>query len=397
MATIFIQEPSPAGARAPQWRAFLEMGFRPLYLAGCFWAALSVALWVYAPQWLRGLMPGLYWHAHEMLWGFVATIAVGFLLTAAGNWTGANPLQGRPLGWLALLWIVARIAYLLPGAIPFWAGAVAESAFFVMAAVALGKVIFPAPAKRNYGVPGLVGGLGLFNLLFLLAVWQGSHELLMQFFNAGLLCMAVIAILIARRVIPFFASRGIPGLEVPLLAGSGRAQLAAGGLAIAFIMLDRPAAAGIALAVAGLIALFQVMAWKPWAVLRKPILWILYVGYTALGIGLLAAAFHFLGAQSMRAVWSVHIIGVAGFSVLIIGMVTRTALGHLGRPLQTDRSMVVSYVLIILAALLRLAALAPTSYSLPFLHSAALAWVLGFGLYLWRFLPWMVRPRADGR
>ena len=46
-------------------------------------------------------------------------------------------------------------------------------------------------------------------------------------------------------------------------------------------------------------------------------------------------------------------IGVAGFSVAILGMVTRTALGHLGRPLQTDRSMVLSYALIILAALLR--------------------------------------------
>ncbi|MFA7558265.1 MAG: NnrS family protein, partial [Hydrogenophaga sp.] len=38
-----IEEPGGARRAAPQWGAFLELGFRPLYLAGCAWAALSVA------------------------------------------------------------------------------------------------------------------------------------------------------------------------------------------------------------------------------------------------------------------------------------------------------------------------------------------------------------------
>ena len=61
---------------------------------------------------------------------------------------------------------------------------------------------------------------------------------------------------------------------------------------------------------------------------------------------------------------------------MILGMVTRTALGHLGRPLQTDRSMVLSYALIILAALLRLAALLPSSAVTGLLHASATAWAL---------------------
>ena len=80
-----------------------------------------------------------------------------------------------------------------------------------------------------------------------------------------------------------------------------------------------------------MIALVQVLAWKPWAVRRVPLLWILYLGYAALGVGLLVAAAHASG-WVLRAAWPVHVIGVSGFSVLIIGMVTRTALGHLGRP-----------------------------------------------------------------
>jgi uncharacterized protein involved in response to NO len=96
-----------------------------------------------------------------------------------------------------------------------------------------------------------------------------------------------------------------------------------------------------------------------------------------------------------RLAWPVHVIGVLGFAVLIMGMVTRTALGHLGRPLRTDASMVTAYGLVITAAVLRLLALWPTALSLAALHASALAWVLGFGLYLWRFVPLLVRPRAD--
>src|SRR5690606_36249876 len=91
---VSLHEPGEPPSSGPQLKAFLELGFRPLYIAGCAWALLSVALWVYAPQWLSAPLGGVAWHAHEMLWGFVATIAVGFLLTASATWTGINPLQG---------------------------------------------------------------------------------------------------------------------------------------------------------------------------------------------------------------------------------------------------------------------------------------------------------------
>jgi uncharacterized protein involved in response to NO len=96
-------------ASRPQWRAFLTLGFRPLYFAGCAWAAVAIAIWIFAPALIGQPLSGLAWHAHEMLWGFVATIAVGFLLTASANWTKINPLHGWPLGLLALIWLVARI------------------------------------------------------------------------------------------------------------------------------------------------------------------------------------------------------------------------------------------------------------------------------------------------
>ncbi|SEB13886.1 uncharacterized protein involved in response to NO [Variovorax sp. YR216] len=56
-----IQEPDAVPTLPPQWSAFLELGFRPLYIAGCFWAAVSVALWVFVPELLKGRMPGVFW------------------------------------------------------------------------------------------------------------------------------------------------------------------------------------------------------------------------------------------------------------------------------------------------------------------------------------------------
>ncbi|WP_370680725.1 NnrS family protein [Comamonas sp. GB3 AK4-5] len=389
-----IEEPRAAPQPAPEWKAFMAMGFRPLYLAGCLWAALSVALWVYAPQWLTGQLGGVLWHAHEMLWAFVATIAVGFLLTAAGNWTGRNPLEGKPLAALCALWCLARIAFLLPGMPALVLGAAAELLFFAGAAVALGRVIYATRSRRNYGLPLLLLGLAVVDGLYLWAAWQGDYGLLMQRFYAGLLCMAIIALLIARRVIPFFAMRAVAGLDIPMLGGSGPWQLGASGLALVCLLLGWQPGLALGLAVAGLLTLWQLLAWKPWAVRKVPLLWVLYLGHAGLGVGLLVAAAQAAG-WVLRLAWPVHVIGVAGFAVLIMGMVTRTALGHLGRPLRSDASMVAAYGLVIAAAVLRLLALWPTALSLAALHASALAWVLGFGLYLWRFAPLLIRPRVD--
>ncbi|AZS79455.1 NnrS family protein [Achromobacter spanius] len=406
-------DPAPRRPR-PQWRAFTEMSFRPLYLMGCFWALASVWLWVHAPARIAGVLGGVFWHAHEMLWGFVATIAVGFLLTAGANWTGKNPLRGNALAMLCLLWLVARVAYLVPGHPAFLIACLADTGFFLWGAAALARVVWVSRNRRNAGVPVLLLGLAGTHALYMWAALQGDYVALMRYFNAGLLCMAVLTLLIARRVMPFFAQRAVAGLNIPAHTRSGHWQLATGLAAIACLLAGQANLAAAALAATGLIALAQWVSWKPWAVRRVPLLWVLYAGYFGLGVGLLVGAAYlatplanplavpagnpldtpWLGIV-IRPAWPAHVIGVAGFSVLILGMVTRTALGHLGRPLQTDRAMVTSFVLMILAALLRLAALLPTAAAIGLLHAATLAWVLALGLYLWRFLPMMIRPRAD--
>lgn len=378
---------------APSLTAFLELGFRPLYMAGMAWAIIAIAIWVYVPQSLLGTLHGIAWHAHEMLWGFVATIAVGFLMTAGANWTGINPLYGGALGFTCVLWVIARIAFLFGTGKVFWVGFAAELGFFTIAALALMRAVARSRNVRNYAVPWLMIGLAVADASYLHSAFRGDHVLMMQRFNSGLLVMAMIALLVARRVIPFFAMRALPELKIPLRMRTGQLQLAACAAAILFVLASWQIAAAWALGMAGALSLWQVASWKPYAVRGKPLLWILYLGHAGLGAGLLFAACSALGAN-LSAVLTTHIIAMAGFSVLIIGMTTRTALGHLGRPLIADRNMVASYVLILMATILRLAAINPSAVSPLLLELAAAAWIAAFALCLWRFTPLLIRPKV---
>ena len=308
-----IQEPERKASQrpSPELAAFLDMGFRPLYSAGTFWAVASIGLWIFAPRLVTGVLAGPAWHAHEMLWGFVATMAAGFLMTAGATWTGINPMQGKTLALACVLWAVARVGFLVPSPIGFAIAAASESAFFALAALALGRAVYKSRNRRNYAVPWLLLALGVADGLFLMAAFQGNYALLMLRFEAGLLCMALIALLVGRRVIPFFAMKAVEGLQIPLHARSGLWQLAAGASAIAFALLQWSDALALALVVTAFISWWQVIEWKPLAVRNRPILWILYLGHACLGAGLLLAALHATGSIE-RAAIHIHVLAIGG-------------------------------------------------------------------------------------
>lgn len=107
MAIVGITDPS----RAPRNWAPFALAFRPFFLLAGIGAVILVSLWGYV--FARGAAGAGYygfigWHSHEMLFGYTAAVIVGFLLTAARNWTGVQTLRGAPLVWLALLWLAAR-------------------------------------------------------------------------------------------------------------------------------------------------------------------------------------------------------------------------------------------------------------------------------------------------
>ena len=112
--------------------AIFSYGFRPFFLGGATWAALSVALWL--PQYFGELsLPTAFnpldWHIHEMIYGYVAATIAGFLLTAIPNWTGRLPVNGYPLAGLFALWLAGRVAIAGSAVWGQWIAAAIDVAF----------------------------------------------------------------------------------------------------------------------------------------------------------------------------------------------------------------------------------------------------------------------------
>jgi uncharacterized protein involved in response to NO len=389
---------SPVKAAPPQATdlPLLRLGFRPFYLAGALLAALTVPLWVamflgHAP--VAPLLPALLWHAHEMLFGFAAAIIVGFLMTAGKAWTGLATPRGATLGALASLWLAARIASVTG---PYALYAVLDLALLPLVAALLVRLFLRAGNHRNLPMGLILALLACANLAFHLAVTGVLNVPAVTPLYAGLALIVMIESVIAGRVIPSFTMAVTPGLKLRTRAWTERVTLGATALGLALWVFAPASVAGLfMLALASVLHVIRLGAWRPVVTVKRPILWILHAAYAWIPVGLGLLALAQIGMVPVSA--GVHALAVGATGGLIIGMITRTARGHTGRPIQASAPEVLAYALVMGAAVLRvlLPLLAPSLY-VASLVAAALAWSAAFSIYLWIFTPWLMRTRLDG-
>lgn len=395
MTDIPLQEPHPFTSARPSLAAWLAMAFRPFYLLGALLAVLAVPYWAVT---LRGApaLPGVWWHAHEMVWGFGGAIVVGFLHTAVASWTGQPPLRGARLGLLVLLWLATRLCWFF-GEGAFFVGAGAALAFLLLAAFWLARSVLVARNRRNYVVPLLLLLFAGFEAGFFCTVQGKLAGGPLAWLDAGTLWLAGMIFFLGMRVIAFFTSRalGLPQVPNPTWVQVGTV---AGGFALALaVTLGAPAPliAALSVTVAG-IALRQSGRWLHRAIWTNPMVWILHLGFALTALGVLAygiAAF----VPSWRSA-AVHLLTVGGIGSMTLGMMTRTALGHTGgHPNRTPRGLNSAFLVLLAAVLLRELAAFPSAGDIIFLHASAFAFALAYIIYLWRFVPRLVRPRPDGR
>ena len=391
---IFGQTPA---APAPYGAPWLRLAFRPFYLGAALLAAVIVPLWAAvflgATTWVPTPSP-LLWHAHEMLFGFAIAVIVGFLMTAGKTWTGLATPRGPVLGFLILLWLSARVASLIA---PYAAFAVLDLALLPIVGFIFLRLLIRSKNWRNVPLALILLLLSLVNLTFHLSA-TGTIDLApMNSLYAGLGFIVMIECVMAGRVVPFFTTSAIAGLKIDAIPWLERSALAATAIGLVLWVAEwHSGLATTALALAFALNLVRQMRWHPLATRSRPILWILHLSYLwlTLGLGLLALA---------QAGWvpvsiGVHALGVGATGGLILGMMTRTARGHTGRPLTTDAPEILAYVLIMIAAALRvvLPTLAPSLYAYA-LVAAAGAWSAAFLIYLWQYTPWLVSARPDGK
>lgn len=373
----------------------LRLGMRPFYLGAAAFAAVSVPFWVAAVLGVVDLpMPlaPMLWHAHEMLFGFATAVIIGFLLSAGKAWTGLTVARGPALGALATLWLAARLAAV--GA-PYPLYAALDVALLPLVAVLLGAVLLRAGNRRNLPLVALLGLLSVANLVFHLA-WLNLIDVpALRALHAALALIVLIESVMGGRVIPAFTMSATPGLKLQSARHLEPIVLATSAVALALWTLAPPGPWGaLTFAAAAAAHAYRLSGWQSRVTRGRPILWILHVSYAWVPIGFVLLALAQVGLIGQSA--GVHALAVGATGGLIIGMMTRTARGHTGRPLKVTRIEVAAYGLVLAAAVLR--ALVPIAAPQPaVLIAAAAAWSSAFVLYLWVFAPWLASTRLDGK
>lgn len=391
---IELKNPPPTQA-APQGFALWQLGFRPFYLLASVFAALSTGLWALQfAGWLgRPYLQGPMWHAHEMLFGFALAVVVGFLFTAGRNWSSRPTPTGAPLMALAALWVAGRVLVLTPFG---WAAAIVNVAFPMAAAIALAIPFIAARNKRNYFFIGL--------LLLMAAAVLGVHLAQLGVtqlpgwigIQVALDVMLFIMAVMGGRVIPMFTN-SIAGANATRRPWLEKAAL---GSTLALLLADALALHGLLLAALAIVCAAAHLArwslWQPWKTGRTPLVWVLHVAYFWIPVHLVLRALAEMGWVTPSA--AIHALTAGAIGGLIIGMMTRTALGHTGRPLKAGRAELACYLLVLAAALIRVFVplVAPAETVTAVLWSAAL-WSAGFALYAVHYWPILTRARLDGR
>jgi uncharacterized protein involved in response to NO len=381
---------------------FLSYGFRPFFLGAALSGVLSVALWL---GFFHGHVPigpaaaslsPMLWHAHEMLFGYSLAVIAGFLLTAVRNWTQLPGVDGRALAWIFALWLVPRLLLAAPLQTPVLLAAAFDLAFITCLILSVGIPIAKSgQARRQAGIVSKLCLLGASHLAFYWAVYYEQAQWLLPSLYSALYLIVALCLTLARRLIPFFV-KSTAGLELPVSNGLDRASLL---LFFTFWLaviwqghttLTAVLALGLCVTHAG-----RLWQWRSRAILRAPLLWVLYAGYAFFILGFaLVAALPLLGIPLSLAI---HAFAVGGIGTLTIGMMARVAWGHTGRPIKDPPwNLTILFLLMIAAGVVRVVGplIAPAWYS-AWILLAGVGWIAAFAGFIATYLPVLTGPRPD--
>ena len=387
----------------PHSVALLTIGFRPFYLLAGAFAAVALPIWHFAPGDVLPAEPylaGAAWHAHEMVFGFAAAVLTGFLLTAARAWTGL----ATPTGWR--LAGAGRCSGSRDGcwwrrdrrSRPSWWTACSCPAVALVVALPGGEGAATIGTCPVAAVPALLGAA---NLLFHL-----DHEGLIALarVNGGALLaldlFALLVTLMAGRVIPAFTANAVPTarprrnpyvevaafgtLAVLLVAGPLEPWLPGGPWLAGIAGLGCIGPHRAALALGPCRDAPRAAALGAAALLR------LAAGGADLA-RVVAGRCRRAGGRGLSRARSRCTMGG-----IMLGMMTRSALGHTGRPLAAGRVELTAYVLVHLGAALRVFGPIAGADAEPHAFAAsAVLWSGGFALFFAAYWPVLTRPRID--
>ena len=380
---------------------WFRLAFRPFFLLGALFSIVSVLLWAGAYNGHFQFQPyggSYWWHIHEMLFGFVAAIIVGFLLTAVQTWTKIPSIKGKPLMALVVLWLSARLCLLFPQSIPYYISVSLDVFFLPVAACCLAYPIIQVHLWRNLIFIPILLAMTLVNIAMHTAVSVESAHYLATTSQVMVMLVSLVMCIMGGRVFPMFTANGTQTQRVPPILWLEKISIFSV-LILVILSLNFVALPawleGAIFIVAGLANWIRALRWRIWVTLKTPLVWSLHLSYWALSLGLIM-----MGLAKIQ-IWftetlAIHTITVGGMGMMILSMISRVSLGHTGRKILVGPVMTIAFVIMALALIIRVFATLVFDHYPNIILVTAILWAIAYGLFVLRYTPILTRPRADG-
>ena len=357
-------------------------GFRPFFFFGSVYAGAIMLVWLpvfYGQLKLSTAFSPRDWHVHEMLFGYIAAVVAGFLLTAVPNWTGRLPLQGRPLLLLFSTWVAGRMAVGISAWIGWAPAAAIDSVFLILLAASAAREIIAGRKWSNLKIVAIISLLAVGNLAFHLeAHFTGLADYATR---GGIAVVITLIALIGGRIIPSFSrnwlAKRAPG-RMP--APFGRFDAATVGVSAPALLcwvvrpLDR--ATGGLLLLCGGMHLIRLVRWSGYRTFADRLVLILHVAYAFIPVGFILTALSAFDLVAPGA--GIHAWTGGAIGTMTLAVMSRATLGHTGQPLEASPATQLIYAAVIIAALARVCAVLEVDHADVLLVVAGFAWAVAF-------------------
>jgi len=374
------------------------VGFRPFFALACLSGLSLPILWA---LFFSGAIPApatsfstVQWHVHEMFFGFGWAVLGGFLLTSTKNWVKVRGYHGYALIFLVAAWLFERAGMWFEGAWPTFL-------FFISNNLFLGAIIAMLLWTLIRNRKGDFYPDNYFFLL-ILPVFLVAKNLMLSAEYAqigwsmvlGLFRMAFL-VMLERTLAQFMKGAfNVAILQNPAL---DKAIKLLGLLLVFESLMPAQLSGGIALLLALLLA-GRFVFWKPQLALRRLDIGIMYLGYLAITVQLLVEFLSHIAPIKWVGTVSIHLFAFGAMGLIIPAMLVRISKGHTGRKAAFDALDKLALWIMMLAFLFRIVApqIHPAGYTY-WIYLAAFCWFACFALLAWRYIPFLMQPRIDGK
>lgn len=380
--------------------ALFDLAFRPLFLCGSAFSLVAILIWagIFSGHLsLNVFGGGIWWHTHEMLFGFVCAIIMGFLLTAVQNWTSLKSINHLPLLALVLLWLSARLALLFPSTLPMWLVSLLDISFLPIAAFFFVRPIIKAKLWRNLIFLPLLIALTFANVAMHYSVHADDFSMILPASKTAVLVVAMIMAIMGGRVMPMFTANGTGTPRVKDLNWLEKSALGSLLLVVIFntglISLPNIMNA-LLLFTAATFHYIRVIRWRFWVTLRTPLVWSLHLSYSFIPTGLLLFGISQL-SDVINSSQAIHTITVGAIGMMILSMISRVSLGHTGRPIKVGKLMTSAFIVLLLAALVRILGQLFTDDYIFVILSSAILWAIAYACFVVLYAPILIKKRIN--